>query len=316
MNDVLFTMNNHIEIKALGLGTWRAAAGEVYDTVIEAIKIGYRHFDCAWIYGNEKEIGQAISDAIKMNLVKREDLFITSKLWNDSHGKNNVEAAFKRSLSALNLDYIDLYLIHWPVSFVEGIAFPESKEQLIANNFPLLLETWAEMEKLVDSGHIKSIGVSNFNIKKLDKLLDKARIKPVVNQVELHPYLAQDDLLAYCQDHQIILTAYSPLGSKGRDISDQGNSVLEHPVIRSISEKYHITEAQVLIAWAINRHTIVIPKSINPKRLTQNYQAQFVKLEENDMQMINQLDKKLRYVDGSFLAFENSEFTTEALWDK
>ncbi|MCF6765819.1 aldo/keto reductase [Thiotrichales bacterium 19S3-7] len=316
MNTIMFQMNNQLQIPALGLGTWKAEKGQVYDAVIEAIKIGYRHIDCAWIYGNEEEIGQAISDAIKLNLVKREALFITSKLWNDSHGKENVASAFRKSLSALKLDYIDLYLIHWPVSFIQGTTYPNSQAQLIANNFPLLLETWYEMEKLVNAGYIRSIGVSNFNIKKLTKFLDKVTTKPVVNQVELHPFLAQNDLLDFAKAHQILLTAYSPLGSKGRQVDDTGRSILEHEVIQSISDKYNITCAQVLIAWAINRHSMVIPKSVNPTRLAQNYQAQFIKLDDNDMHLINQLDKNLRYVDGSFCTFENTPFTTDAIWNE
>ncbi|MCF6767477.1 aldo/keto reductase [Thiotrichales bacterium 19S11-10] len=314
MSSVTFTMNNQKIIPALGLGTFRSEEGEVYQAVRQAIEIGYRHFDCAWIYANEKEIGQALADAIKVGDVTRDELFITSKLWNDSHGKGNVSPALDKSLSLLQLDYLDLYLIHWPVSFVSGVEFPKSQNEIISNNFPRLLETWAEMEYCVDQGKIRSIGVSNFSISKLERLLINANIIPVINQVELHPYLQQNDLLDYCAQHNILLTAYSPLGSQGRNVSSDHQSILAQPIMKEISQKHNITEAQVLLAWAINRGTIVIPKSVNAKRLEENYHAQFISLDQEDMEKINALDQSLRYIDGSFCAFDNSEFTIEAIW--
>jgi len=182
---------------ALGLGTWLSKKNEVYDAVLAAIKAGYRHIDCAYIYGNEKEIGAALHEAFKLGLVKRQDLFITSKLWNSDHAPERVELAIRKSLADLQLDYLDLYLIHWPVAFKTGHDQVKSSDDLFTRAEMPLSTTWTAMEQLKKAGLARHIGVSNFDIPKLTRLMNDGELKPEVNQVELHPYLQQADLLAF-----------------------------------------------------------------------------------------------------------------------
>jgi len=310
---------NGDSLPSLGLGTWKSEPGEVYNAVIDAIKDGYRHFDCAMIYGNEAEIGEALKEAMNSGLVKRDELWITSKLWSNSHGKGNVIAALKTSLSNLQLNYLDLYLVHWPVAFKAHVIFPEKASDMIDLKDIPVSDTWRGMEEVNKMGLAKHIGVCNFSIKKLKQLMSDALVKPEMNQIEMHPFLQQNEMLSYCKTAGIHLTSYSPLGSPDRTAAmkaDNEPSLLENPVIMEIASKNQCSPAQVLIAWAIERGTAVIPKSVNAGRIKQNFEATGIHLAENDMARIAALDKHFRYVDGAFFAFPGSSYTVANLWDE
>lgn len=309
---------NGDQMPQLGLGTWKSEPGEVYTAVKIAIKEGYRHIDCAFIYGNEKEIGDAIAECISKGLVKREDLWITSKLWNDSHAKKDVLPALQRTLADLQLDYLDLYLIHWPVAIKKGLTYPRSGADMVALDKLPISETWKGMEDLVDKGLTRHIGVSNFSIKKLEKLLDGARIKPEMNQVECHPYFQQRDLLAFCMANGVHFTAYAPLGSGDRPEeikAEDEPKLLEDPVIRKIANAHKVSTAQVLISRALHRGISVIPKSVNPSRISQNFQARELELSDSDMKAIDKLDRNYRFLDGKLWTQKGSPYTQESLWD-
>ncbi|NQZ65129.1 aldo/keto reductase [Crocosphaera sp.] len=311
------TLNNGNTIPQFGLGTWKSKPGEVKNAVKYALSIGYKHIDCAAIYGNETEVGEALKESFADNVVQREDIFITSKLWNNRHKKDDVVLGLKQTLKDLELDYLDLYLIHWPVAFKPEVIFPEDASGVLSLSEVPLIETWQGMEQAVNQGLVKNIGVSNFSIKKIDNIISNCSIKPAMNQVECHPYLQQDELLASCQQNDIVLTAYSPLGSKDRpDSLKQKNepTLLENEVIKNIAEKYQVTTAQILIKWAIERGTVVIPKSVSPERIKQNFEAQNINLDTEDMEQIKTLNRNYRYVDGSFFAIPNSCYTVESIW--
>ncbi len=315
-----YKLSSGYEMPLFGLGTWKAVQeDELYNAVREAITIGYRHFDCAKIYANEAVVGKALNDAFRANEVKREEIFVTSKLWNDSHAQGDVIPALQSTLRDLGLDYLDLYLIHWPVCFKKGTEFPTSTDDFIPpENLPIS-QTWQGMEKAVGQGLAKSIGVSNFSIKKLKELDKTSKIKPANNQVELHPYLQQKELSEYCNANNIALTAYSPLGSMDRPSSlkpENEPSLLEDAVIARIAQKHNATPAQVLIKWHIQRGVAVIPKSTNFNRLKENHDAQFVGLDEPDMKKIASLERNFRYLTGSFFTQPGSGYTLENIWDE
>lgn len=313
-----FTFKNGDQMPLLGLGTWKAVAGEVYGAVREAIKIGYRHIDCAFLYNNEAEIGLAIKDAISDGEVTREELWITSKLWNNSHGKNNVIPALKRTLADLQLDHLDLYLIHWPIPLKENLLFPRSADDFYSLDEKPIANTWEGMEEAVELGLTKHIGVSNFGAKKLRDLIGNSKIKPEVNQVEMHPYLQQNELYEFCKKEEILLTAYSPLGTGSIDNNPQIASdmvLLNSSLISEIANNINKTTAQVCIAWAIKRGTAVIPKSVNPERLAQNFAAAGINLSSTNMERIELIDKNHRYVDGEFWAVQGSGYTIENIWE-
>ncbi|MBI1287472.1 MAG: aldo/keto reductase [Flavobacteriales bacterium] len=313
------TFRNGDKLDILGLGTWKSKPGEVYQAIRSAINIGYRHFDCAFIYMNEKEIGQAFADAFAAGDVKREDVWITSKLWNNSHRKEDVLPALKKTLSDLQLDYLDLYLVHWPHVFKKDFMGATKAEETWSTAEVPHIETWSEMEAAVELGLAKHIGVCNFNKHKLGNLIDKATIKPEMNQVELHPMLQQNDLLEFCKENHVHVTAYSPLGSPDRSAgmkaSDEPN-LFEHPVIKELAGKHNCTEAQIMIAWAMERGTAVIPKSVNEGRQLQNFRSTEIHLSEDDMQLMASADTGYRYVKGQFWAFEGTEYSMDWLWNR
>lgn len=314
-----YPLSNGDQMPALGLGTWKSEPGEVYKAIRTAISVGYKHFDCAYIYQNETEIGAALSDAIMTGEVNREELWITSKLWNTHHRKNDVKECLDMTLKALQLDYLDLYLIHWPVAHQKDVIFPQEGSGLISLNKIPLEETWAGMEEVKEARLAKHIGVSNFSAKKIAQVNQSAAQKIEVNQVELHPMLQQKDLLDFCKKEQVVLTAYSPLGSRDRIPqmkAEDEPDMFEIPAIKAIAENHNCSPAQVLIAWAVNRDTVVIPKSTNEARLKQNLEAANIKLSVEEMNQINQLDRHFRYVTGAFFALPGSDYTLANLWDE
>ncbi|MCP9834229.1 aldo/keto reductase [Cyanobium sp. Aljojuca 7A6] len=296
----------------LGLGTWNAPPGEVGAAVTAAIKLGYRHIDCAAIYGNEAEIGEAVAGAIRSGLVRREDLWITSKLWNNAHAPEDVAPALQRTLADLQLEQLDLYLIHWPVAFRPGVLMPESAEDLVSLETLPIAATWAAMEVAVDGGLCRHIGVSNFGMATLYSLLGQARIRPAMNQVELHPYLQQKGLFAFCEAHGVHLTGYSPLGTPG--FASGQPVLLEDPTITAIATQRGLTPAQVVLRWALQRGTAVIPKSVSPARLAENLAAAEGELAPEDMEAIAGLDRSHRFIDGSFWVKEGGPYTLENVW--
>lgn len=299
-------------LDAIGLGTWKSDPGKVGDAVKAALKTGYRHIDCAAVYGNEQEVGEALSRSFQDNTCNREEVWITSKLWNTEHRKEDVIPALKETLNDLQLDYLDLYLIHWPVAFRPGLeGFPESDDEFLSLNEVPLIETWDAMLEAKNRGLIKHAGVSNFSIKKLNDLKSDTDFLPEMNQVELHPYLQQDDLLEYCRENNILVTSYSPLGSGDRPDAMKAAdepSLLENDVINKIADKHDATPAQILIKWAVERDTAVIPKSTNPGRIKENLDSAKIRLDEEDLSEIKSLDQHYRYLDGKVFETESEMY--------
>lgn len=295
--------SNNDSMHAIGLGTWKATGNEIKKAVKEALHIGFRHIDTASVYGNETEIGEALAEVFAEGNIKREDVFITSKLWNDSHMEGDVIPALQESLKKLQLEYLDLYLIHWPVAFKHGIGQPKKPSDYLTLEEAPIINTWSALEKAKEGRLARHIGVSNFSKKKLKALVEQATLKPEVNQVELHPLLQQNELLEYCKSENIFLTAYSPLGSgdrpKGMKGKDEPN-LMEIPALQEIAKKVNATTAQVLIAWHTYRGCAAIPKSTSKEHIEANFQAANVLLAEEDMKKIASLDKHYRFITGKF----------------
>ncbi|KAJ9476744.1 Glycerol 2-dehydrogenase (NADP(+)) [Pseudozyma hubeiensis] len=275
-----FKLNTGAEIPVVGLGTWQSAPGVVAKAVESAIRSGYRHIDAAWIYGNSEEVGAGIKAAG----VPRSELFVTTKVWCTYH--RQPEACLDESLQMLGLDYVDLLLIHWPVPLQkrgdEKIPLNEDGSRAIDREWTPE-QTWELMEKLPATGKTKAIGVSNWSIPYLEKLLINAKIVPAVNQVELHPFLPQHELVKYCQDKGILPQAYSPLGSSG-------GPVLQDELVQSIAKAHKADPAQVVISWAAQRGVVALPKSVTPSRIETN--SQLIVLSDEDMLQLNELHKQ------------------------
>lgn len=290
------TLNNGLTMPIIGLGTWQAPKGEVGAAVRTALESGYRHIDCAACYGNEAEIGAVFAEAFAAGTVARGDLFVTSKLWNSEHAPGDVRPALERTLADLRLDYVDMYLIHWPQNFAkEGAAgncsFPRNEDGTMRYDLETTTaETWEAMEACVDAGLARSIGLSNFNSVQIAALLETARIPPANNQVEAHPFFSQRPLADFCREVGIAVTAYSPLGT-GATIG--GSTVVGHPVLIRIGEARGKSAAQVAVAWLARKGFCVIPKSVTPARVVANREVAFA-LTDAEAGEIDALNKDAR----------------------
>ena len=260
--DSTVTLNNGVEIPRFGLGVWKANQQETRDSVLWALECGYRLIDTAQIYGNEAVIGETL----QTSPWKRDEIFITTKLWTADHSKKNCLQAFDKSLSKLRLDYVDLYLSHFPVTGKR-------------------LETWKTMETLLQSDRCRAIGVSNYTIEHLEELIRETDIVPAINQVEFHPFLYQKELLQYCREKGIQLEAYSPL-THGVKLGD--------PTISQIATSHKKSVAQVMIRWGLQHNLVVIPKSVTKNRITENSEVFDFSLSEEEMKTLDNLDENLR----------------------
>jgi alcohol dehydrogenase (NADP+) len=307
------------EIPMIGLGTFGSdsvSAEQVADTVEGAISVGYRHIDCASVYGNEKEIGQTLNEVLQSGLIKREQLWITSKVWNDMHDK--VIESCKRSLANLQMDYLDLYLVHWPFPNYHPpkcdvtSRSPDAKPYIHED----YMKTWRQMEQLVEMGMVRNIGTSNMTIPKLELLLRDAKIKPACNEMELHPHFQQPELFQFCLANDIQPIGYCPIGSPGRPERDRtaDDTVdLEDAVIVRIAQKHSLQPAGVCIKWAIQRGQIPIPFSVN-HYLDNLKVAVGEPLTEEEMADIAKIDKNCRLIKGQvFLWKDNQDW--QDLWD-
>ena len=264
-----YQLSNGVSIPKIGFGTWQIPEGEeVYKSVTHALKVGYRHVDTAQIYRNEVGVGQAIADSD----LAREDIFLTTKIWNDKHDYDLAKASIEESLEKLGVDYVDLLLIHWPNPKAQ-----REQDAWKAGN----AATWKAMEEAYRAGKVRAIGVSNFMIHHLEALLETAEIKPQVNQVLLAPGCTQEDLVSFCRQHDILLEAYSPLGT---------GSIFDNPVVQNLAAKYGKSIAQVALRWSLQKGFLPLPKSVTPNNIEANLQIFDFELSEEDVDKLDKLD--------------------------
>ncbi|XP_016193252.1 non-functional NADPH-dependent codeinone reductase 2 [Arachis ipaensis] len=305
-------LNCGITMPLIGLGTYSFPNDRnITELAIHnALQIGYRHFDTAKIYGSEPAVGKALNDAMFDGVVEREDIFLTSKLWGSDH--HDPVSALKRTLQNLGMEYLDMYLVHWPIKLKPWVNYPVPNEDDFENlDFEV---TWAGMEKCLQMGLCRSIGVSNFSSKKIHWLLDFASTPPAVNQVEMHPMWRQEKLRETCGDHKIHVSAYSPLGGPGNAWGS--TAVVHNPIIQSIAFKHKATPAQVALQWGLSRGSSVIVKSFNEERMKENMASFDLKLSEEDILEIQKLEQ-IKIMRGEFLVNETTSpyKTIGDLWD-
>jgi alcohol dehydrogenase (NADP+) len=310
------------KIPAIGLGTFgsdRIAGEQIADAVLGAASVGYRHFDCAAVYGNEHLIGRSLRIILDGG-VPRDELWITSKLWNDKHAEEDVVPAFEKSLKDLQLDYLDLYLIHWPFSNYHPPGCdvtsrsPDAKPYIHEN----YMKTWRRLEDLVEMGLVRHIGTSNMTIPKLRLLLRDAKIRPSCNEMELHPHFQQPDLFRFVLDNNIVPIGYSPIGSPARpdrDRTEEDTVDIEDPVIIKIAERLNIHPAVVCVKWAVQRGQVPIPFSVNRRNYLNNLRAVVIEpLLPEEMQAISKIDRNGRLIKGQVFLWKESQ-NWEDLWD-
>ena len=316
------TLSSGARMPAIGLGTFgsdHVSADQIAQAVQEAASIGYRHFDCASVYGNEAQIGQAIASVIASG-IKREELWITSKVWNDKHAPADLIASCKKSLSDLRLSYLDLYLVHWPFPNFHPpgcdvtARSKDSKPYIHAS----YMETWSAMEELVKQGLVRHIGTSNMTIPKLELVLRDAKIRPAVNEMELHPHFQQPELFDFVRVNGIQPIGYSPLGSPHRperDRTPEDTTPTEDPVILRIASHHGIHPAVVCIKWAVQRGQTPIPFSANPKNIFANLRGVVSDpLTDEEMREIGAIDRNCRLIKGQVFLWKEGQ-NWEALWD-
>ncbi len=310
------------KIPAVGLGTFgsdRFSAGEIAQAVVGAAAIGYRHFDCAAVYRNEREIGDSFQNVMS-NGISREELWITSKLWNDKHAEADVIPACEQTLKDLKLEYLDLYLIHWPFPnhHAPGVDVnsrdPHAKSYIHEN----YMKTWRQLEKLVEMGLVRHIGTSNMTIPKLKLLLRDAKIKPAANEMELHPHFQQPELFQFCIDNDIVPIGYSPIGSPSRperDRTPDDTVDIEDPVIVKIANRLNVHPAVVCIKWAVQHGQVPIPFSVHLEKYWGNLKAVTTDpLTDEEMQEIAGIDKNNRLIKGQVFLWESAK-DWQDLWD-
>lgn len=310
MNATTIPLATGAQLPTIGLGLWKVENALAPKLVEEAARIGYRHFDCASDYGNEAEAGVGLHNVLQSGLCKRDELWVTSKLWNTNHAPEHVRAACERSLRDLQLDYLDLYLIHFPIA----LAYVPPSERYPAGWFHDLnaanpkmaparvpiAETWRAMEELVAAGLVRNIGVSNFGVSLLRDLLSYANILPAILQIELHPFLTQEKLVRFCREENIAVTAFSPLGAASYyqlGMAKQDESVLNQPTIIAAAERHQKSPAQIALRWGIQRGTAVIPKSSRIDRLRENLAIFDFELSPEEMSAISALNRNRRFND-------------------
>jgi D-xylose reductase len=295
---------------AVGLGLWKIPTDRVAERVYEAIAAGYRHLDSASDYGNERQVGEGIARALVDGLCQRGDLWITSKLWNTYHRREHVEAACRKSLEDLGVDYLDLYLVHFPIALAyvdfaeryppEWFFDPSATHPAMQLDRVPLSETWGAMEQLVENRLTRQIGVCNYSTGLLHDLMSYARIKPAMLQIEAHPYLTQEALLRTAQGYDIAVTAFSPLGASSYielDAATPADSVLGEPVVMAASERASVSPAQVVLRWGVQRGTAVIPKTSRLQRLSKNLDVCGFTLTDAEMAAISALNRNRRFND-------------------
>ncbi|CAF0952869.1 unnamed protein product [Adineta ricciae] len=293
-------MNNKVEIPRLALGTYATSNEEISNVIETALSVGYRHLDCAWIYGNEKGIGDGLTNQLKKGEIKRTDVFITGKLWCSFFKTERVRQQCIKSINDLQCQYLDLFLIHWPFAFIDQDPNKNEENKFIVADDVDFVDTWKAMEALVDEGLVKSIGVSNFTEEQLERVLNMCKYKPVVNQVEIHPYCPQIELEKFCKKHDIILEAYAPLGAKERPWKTKDDpEVLEDKTIKSLADKYHVHPAAILLHYIIDRDIVCVVKSASPQRIKDNFdlfQGHPFKLSQEDFDTIHkEIKTRFRY---------------------
>ncbi|KAK5642323.1 hypothetical protein RI129_008490 [Pyrocoelia pectoralis] len=291
------TLNDGNQIPVVGLGTAARGSGDVITGAVkDAIDVGYRHIDCAYKYNNERNVGDGIAAKIADGTVKRSDLFITSKLWRTFHRAEIVEKALRQSLTSLGLEYVDLYLIHWPMAFKELDPMATSvPTEVEFSDYDYVL-TWKAMEEIKKKGLAKSIGLSNFNKRQIERVLERAEIVPAVNQIECHPYFTQTKMIEFCHSKGIHVVGYAPLGAPGRsNPTENFPKLLEDPRLKEIAKKYTKSPAQVALRWQIQKELVVIPKSVHKNRLRENIEIFDFEISQDDMNAINAFHSNYKF---------------------